>query len=112
MRSPRSIFAFGLCCLCFAVSPLHSEAWQAPALAGLEYVEVQRPVLSVEAGGEEPLPTDPETSFGPLPPKILSLLGPSAIDYPSFVAAYVAPAQVGAIQTEADDRPAGSGVLG
>ncbi len=102
MRLPRSIFAFVLSCLFFAVSPLHAEAWQAPALAGLEYVEVQKPVLSVEGGGEEPLPTDPETSFGPLPPKVLSLLGPSAVDYSSFVAAYVVPTQVGAIQTEAD----------
>jgi hypothetical protein len=99
----RSILTLPLFVLAAAISlPLAATPWQSPALAGLEYVEVQKPVLTIEGGGEETLPSDPETTFGPLSLKLLDLLGNSPVDYPSFVAAYVPKDQVATIEAEAD----------
>ncbi len=99
----RSILSLPLFVLAAAISvPLTATPWQSPALAGLEYIEVQKPVLTIEGGGEEPSPSDPETTFGSLSGKLFSLLGASPVDYPSFVAAYVPKEQVGTIEADAD----------
>lgn len=100
MRSIGSLRLFVLAALIGA--PVNATPWQSPGLAGLEYVEVQKPVLSVEGGGEVPSSSDPETSFGHLSVKLLSLLGGSPVDYPSFVAAYVPKDQVATIEAEAE----------
>ncbi len=44
MHPTRSLRTLCLPLLLPGVSPLHSAAWQAPNLAALEYVEVQKPV--------------------------------------------------------------------
>lgn len=79
------------------LSALQAELWRSP-LAAKTYYEIQKQILTVES--EDGATT---TTFEPLPPAVVLSAGTDAVNYDSFLAAYVADADLAAFETALKD---------